>query len=103
MDIEILEEFYNPLLERKEVRFRVKHPGSPTPERFKVRQALRERFNVDLDRVFVLRLVSKTGMNASEGICHLYENPENIKYLVPRHIYIKNLPPEERVKLKEAR
>ena len=80
MDIEVLEEFYNPLLERREVRFQVKHPGSATPERFKVRQALREM-----------------------GICHIYENPENVKYLVPRHIYVKNLPPEERAKLKEAR
>ncbi len=103
MDIEIIGDFYNPLLERREVKFLVKHPGKATPERFRVRQALREKFNVDLDKLIVVQLSSKTGLNVSEGICHVYDNLENIKYLVPKHILLKNLPPEERVKLKEEK
>lgn len=98
-----MEEFYNPLLERREIKFLVKHPRQPTPARFNVRQALREKFNVDLDRVIVIRFFSKTGLNVSEGICHIYDNLENIKYLVSRHILLKNLPPEERAKLKEEK
>lgn len=103
MDIEIVEESFNPLLERREVKFLVKHPGGPTPPRFRVRLALREKFNVDLDKLIVIRLTSKTGLNVSEGICHIYDNLENIKYLIPKHILLKNLPPEERAKLKEEK
>lgn len=103
MDIEIVEDFYNPLLERREVKFLVKHPREATPERFRVRQVLREKFNVDLDRLIVIRLSSKTGLNTSEGICHIYDNLENIKYFVPKHVLLKNLPPEERAKLREEK
>lgn len=90
MEVKIVEERYNPLLCRREVRFLVEHRGRSTPVKFEVRKYLAAMFNTDLSLVYIIRFVTKTSTNLSEGLCHVYDSREYVERLVPDFIRRKN-------------
>ncbi|MEM2165336.1 MAG: 30S ribosomal protein S24e [Candidatus Bathyarchaeia archaeon] len=90
MEVKILEERYNPLLCRREIRFLVEHRGRSTPIKFEVRKYLAAMFNTDLSLVYIIRFVTKTSTNLSEGLCHVYDSKEYVERLVPDFIRRKN-------------
>ncbi|MEM4462023.1 MAG: 30S ribosomal protein S24e [Candidatus Bathyarchaeia archaeon] len=90
MEVKIVEERYNPLLCRREVRFLVEHRGRSTPIKFEVRKYLAAMFNTDLSLVYIIRFVTKTSTNLSEGLCHVYDSKEYVERLVPDFIRRKN-------------
>lgn len=90
MEVKVVEERYNPLLCRREVRFLVEHRGRSTPVKFEVRKYLAAMFNTDLSLVYIIRFVTKTSTNISEGLCHVYDSREYVERLVPDFIRRKN-------------
>ncbi|MBS7642355.1 30S ribosomal protein S24e [Candidatus Bathyarchaeota archaeon] len=90
MEVKIVEERYNPLLCRREIRFLVEHRGRSTPIKFEVRKYLAAMFNTDLSLVYIIRFVTKTSTNLSEGLCHVYDSKEYVERLVPDFIRRKN-------------
>ncbi|HHF59363.1 MAG TPA: 30S ribosomal protein S24e, partial [Thermoplasmatales archaeon] len=53
MELEILEKRENPLLNRTEVKFRIKHEGEKTPERELVKNDLAEELKVSKDLIII--------------------------------------------------
>ncbi|MBS7609067.1 hypothetical protein KEJ36_05735 [Candidatus Bathyarchaeota archaeon] len=100
MELKIVKESFNRLLGRMEVRFNLLHPGAGTPKRFEVKETLASKFGRKPEEIYIIRYETKTGTQISEGICHIYENKELARLLLPKHVFYKNLPPEEREALK---
>lgn len=100
MEVEILEEKENPLLKRKEIRFRVFHYGNPTPSRKEVREKLIAMLNADKNTFVLDRLVSSFGREVSDGFGKVYESTEAMLSIEQEHVLRKNFSEEELAQLK---
>ena len=94
---------YNPLLKRKELSVEVEHENAGSPSRVSLREAVATKLNAKAENVFVLEISTRTGSQSSVCEIQVYDDPDTAKKTVPRHIQIRNLPSEERKKLKESK
>jgi len=103
VEIKVLNEHYNPVMKRKEIKVEVSHASVGTPERFSTRKALAERFNTKLENLYVTDMITGTG--TQETICNIevYDDQKFASQIVPTYIRIRNLPADERKKLKEEK
>jgi ribosomal protein S24E len=103
VEIKVLNESYNPVMKRKEMKVEVLHTSAGTPERYATRKALSEKLNAKLDNLYVLDMITGTGTQSTICQIELYEDPKSAIHIVPKHIVTRNLPAEERKKLKEGK
>jgi len=103
MEIKVSNESYNPLLKRKEITLQIEHAGEGTPQRFDIRKRMASKFNAKVENVFVVSLDTSTGLQKCSCSLQVYDDPAAAALAVPEHIGLRNLPPEERAKAKEAR
>jgi len=107
MDVEILNERENPLLERKEVKFRVKYPGLGVPNRQDVRSRLVALLNSNKDLTILDYLKPEYGRHAALGYVKVYENPNAMKiedeYKTKRNFESKVSPEGGQKKPEEAK
>jgi small subunit ribosomal protein S24e len=75
MEIEIISEEENPMLHRRDVRFRVVHEDA-SPSRLSVRDSLAAKLNKGSDEVVIHRLDTKYGMRKTIGYAKVYESAE---------------------------
>jgi small subunit ribosomal protein S24e len=102
LKIKILSQKRNPLLKRQEVTFEVDHSQEgETSTRVEVRQSLANMLKVDLDRVFVERVETKTGTTIALGEANAYESPEQARLVEREHIIARNAPPAKSEEPKE--
>ncbi len=83
----------NPLIGRREVTFEVEETA--TPSRAEVRRELAVILKVDLDRVWVRRLETKTGTHRTVGLAHVYDDAAKALEVEPEHIIKRNQPKAE--------
>lgn len=102
MEIKIVEDRRNELLNRREIEFEVLHPDSGTPDRFSVRKALASKAGSKLENVYILRILNDTCTDRSSGRADVYENRQAAERVLPGHLLIRNMPPEERAKIQKA-
>jgi len=96
MQIKIISETYNPLLKRKEVTFEINHTQTGgTPPRFEVRKAIAQVVKADLDRIYIRKIETKTGTMTAIGTANIYDTVEQAKLVEPKHIILRNQPPEK--------
>lgn len=100
-EIKVVKEKYNPLLKRKELMLVIDHPRSGTPPRFTVRKALAEKYKAELNSCYVIKLETARGSNRTFAEANIYDNNKRVKSIVPKHIQIRNMPPEERTERKK--
>lgn len=100
MEIEILSRRYNELLKRTEVRFKIVHPSSPSPTRLEVRKELASKLECDSNLLFIIRMVTRTGMNETVGEAEVYDSLKEAEEFVPEHIRLGHKAPEEKAKEK---
>jgi len=93
----------NPLLNRKEVKFEILHQGVSTPPRPEVREKIAKKIHVDPTLVYIIKMETKTNTWKTGGIAYAYDSAEKAKVIVPKHIFTRDLPKEERTKLKEKK
>ncbi|MBS7656706.1 MAG: 30S ribosomal protein S24e [Candidatus Bathyarchaeia archaeon] len=96
MKIEIVEKKRNELLKRDEVEFHVDHEKSGTPKRLEVKQKLASVLGVDETRVFIKKLVTKTGSMTSIGQANVYDSADQAKLIEQKHIILRNSPKNEK-------
>jgi len=101
MEIEIDLKKENPLLDRTEVHFTVRHEGESTPNREIVRNELAEKLNVKKDNVVVDRINSGFGAQESKGYAKVYKSVEKSKNWERAHILIRNKLLEKKTKDKK--
>jgi small subunit ribosomal protein S24e len=102
MEIKIISEKYNPLLKRKEVIFQVEHEQTRgTPPRFEIRNKLAEMLKIDLDRIYVKKLETKTGTMVALGEANAYNSVEQAMFIEPKFVIERNTPKEKEEKPKK--
>ena len=89
MDIQIIEEKNNPLLNRREVVFKVLHDEA-TPSRKSIVERLAATMNSKSGLVFVDRLNTEFGKRETIGYAKIYETPERAKQVERPHIIKRN-------------
>jgi len=88
VEIEILEERENPLFNRKEVKFLVKHSG--IVKRVEVRKALASLVGWDENLVVIKKLEQQFGKTESVGRANLYKEESSLKEYEPEYVLKRN-------------
>ncbi len=103
MEIKVANETYNALLKRKEISLEIEHRGEGTPQRLDVRKRMASKLGTKIENVFVVDLRPSTGVGKTFCALQVYDEPSIASATVPEHIAIRNLPHEERAKVREAK
>ena len=90
MELEIIEKKDNPLLNRTEVKFKVKHQGEKTPERELVKNDLAEMLKVNKSLVIIDYIRPGFGIAVSSGYAKIYKSVEDAKRVEPNYILKRN-------------
>lgn len=90
MEINIEESKDNIALNRKDIRFVVKHPKAPTPKRADVGALIAKQFGVDQALVVVEHMHTPFGAYTTEGEARIYKNKEEMLSTENEHILIRN-------------
>jgi small subunit ribosomal protein S24e len=90
MEVEIDSKKNNPLLNRTEIYFTIKHLGEKTPNREVIRAELAEKINVKKEDVIVDSIHTTFGFQKITGYAKVYSSPEKLKGLEREHILIRN-------------
>jgi len=96
MKIEIIHQRRNELLKRNELIFTLDHGGGGTPSRFEVREKLADILNVDVQRIYMRKIETKTGSMTAVGEVNIYDSVDQAKYVEPEHIILRNMPKSEK-------
>jgi ribosomal protein S24E len=84
MEITIIEDKYNPLIARKEVKALITHLGEVTPTRESIRSKVAAQLNLDLERVVVQSIQGHFGEPKSLLTVHCYDNTEDVFVYEPK-------------------
>ena len=96
MEIKITSNNKNPLLERKELSFRVyQKPKGKTPTRLEVKKTIATELKINEELVFIKKMKTMTGTTIARGVANAYETIEQAKLVEPEYIIKRNSPPEE--------
>jgi len=83
----------NPLIGRREVEFRVEEKS--TPERSGIKVELATALRVNLDQVYVQKMLTKSGTHVTLGVAHVYDDPAVALRVEPKHAIRRNSPKAE--------
>lgn len=95
MDIEIIGERENPLLERREVKFRVSYPGAGVPGRQDVRNKLVAVLDSNKELTVLDHLKPEYGRHSAVGYVKVYATAEAMK-VESTHKVKRNFQPKEK-------
>jgi small subunit ribosomal protein S24e len=95
MKIEIVHQKRNELLKRTEITLRLNHTGSGTPSRTEVRKKIADMLGVEIERVYVKKIGTKTGSMTSIGEVNIYDSADQARYIEPKYIILRNTPKSE--------
>ena len=101
MDFKVKQDTYNPLLKRKEVSVEVDHDGQGTPSRVDLRKAIASKYNTKQETVYVVDMETKTGTQSTVCVVEVYDDAQTAQQTVPKYIQTRNLPPDERKRIRE--
>jgi ribosomal protein S24E len=101
LDFKVRQDTYNPLLKRKEVSVEVDHDGQGTPSRVDLRKAVASKYNTKQENVYVVEMQTKTGTQSALCTVEVYDDAQTAQQTVPKYIQTRNLPPDERKRIRE--
>ena len=84
----IIEDRYNPLIERRELTLEI--ISKTTPKRVELRKALATIFKVPIDCIYVRSCITSFGTNRSICRVHIYKDAERGKQIEPKYIQQRN-------------
>ncbi len=90
MEIEILEKSDNVLLERTEIKAKVKHPKEATPARKALSDALKEALGLKKEVLVVDNVGSSFGKNESMLFAKVYKKAETARKVEAKHVLKRN-------------
>lgn len=103
MEIKIESKRNNPLLNRTEVHFTVKHEGEGTPNREIIRNELVDKLNVKKENIIISIIDSSFGSQESTGYARVYTSIKQSKSVERKHFLIRNKLITEESKKKEEK
>ena len=99
LDIEITEEKKNPLIDRKEITFRIDHFGVSTPNRLEVKKKIAAMQGSDEKLTIIKKLYTHFGASYTLGKVYIYDNAKDLQFFEPFHIKVRNLEKEKRTEI----
>ena len=93
MEIDIISDEENPLLNRRQIRFKAVFDG-PTPSRAQVKSKIVALLNSDSDLTVLDKLETEYGKTSAIGYIKVYANADALKIERP-HILERNKQPEK--------
>jgi small subunit ribosomal protein S24e len=103
MKVKIVSKEVNPLLKRKEVTFRIEHDKEGgTPTRKEIKEQLATLLKTDEEMVYIKNVKTKTGTTVAVGEANAYESVEQANLIEPKHIIVRNVPPEKPKEAEES-
>ncbi|MCP8311222.1 MAG: hypothetical protein L6N95_02050 [Candidatus Methylarchaceae archaeon HK01B] len=103
MSFQIKEDNRKDLLGRREISYIFSSIAGSLTRQDAVKMVA-EKLNVDIDKVYLISLKMRTGTRDVSGLFYIYDNPEDAKKQLPRHLFLRMLSKEEREKvIKEAK
>jgi ribosomal protein S24E len=103
LELKVKKDDYNPLLKRKEVYVQVPHENEGSPSRSAVRDAVASKYGAKPENVYVVHVHTRTGTHESVCEVQVYDEAAFAKRTVPEYVKTRNLPSEERKKVKEQK
>lgn len=95
MEIEVISERENPLLERREVRFRVRYTGTGVPNRQEVRNKLIAVFDSNRELTVLDYMKPEYGRHSAVGYVKVYASAGTMK-VESKHKVKRNFQPKEK-------
>lgn len=102
MSLQIVKDSKNELLRRREINC-IFNSMAGLIKRKDAVNMLAKSLNVDVEKVCLISLRTRTGTRDVSGIFYIYDNPEDAKKQLPKHIFLRLLSKEEREKLKKIK
>jgi small subunit ribosomal protein S24e len=90
MEIEINTKKNNPLLNRTEIRFTVKHQGEKTPNREIIKSEIAEKINAKKENIIIDFINSGFGIQESSGYAKIYSPAKIGEEIERKHILKRN-------------
>jgi len=101
MEIEIDTKRNNPLLNRTEVYFTIKHLGEKTPNREIIRAELADKLNMKKEDIIIDSIHTTFGIQEITGYAKVYSSHDKLKGLERKHILVRNKLIQEKKKEKK--
>ncbi|HDH06978.1 MAG TPA: 30S ribosomal protein S24e [Thermoproteales archaeon] len=101
-NIKILEDRYNKLLRRREVKLLIIHHFKGTPKREEVRKIISKIFSSPLERIIVKQILTQYGLAESLVEAHIYDDVETLRKVESEYILIRNFPELKQEKKEEG-
>lgn len=98
----VVEEKYNPLVRRIELKIKVAHAGEGTPNRGLLRQALAKAYGRSVSLVYVRSIKTEYGLGVSLVEAHIYESEERARLFEPEFIIKRNEEALQKISSQEA-
>lgn len=90
-------------MDRMEVRFIVKHPSAPTPNRESVREQLSKELQIPKERVILDHMKSSYGLQHTTGYAKIYNKQETAMKIERKYALIRNKLAQKEDKKKEEK
>jgi ribosomal protein S24E len=78
----------NPLIGRREIKFEIEQPSTPT--RAEVRRDIAVSMKTELEYVWIRKMETVTGTHRTVGLAHIYTDAEHALKVEPAHIVKKH-------------
>ncbi len=88
-EVEIKNDFKNPLLSRRELMLIINHLGGGTPSRLDLRKKIASKLGEDIDKVYVKKIIEQTD-SSCKVLANVYENKEIALKIEPEYIIKRN-------------
>lgn len=98
----VVNKIENPLLERMEVEV-LAEGQAHLMSRQKAREIIAKALNVSENLVFPIKVQTSSGKRDAKIVAYIYRRLEDAKRQLPKNIFIRLLPKEEREKVKKER
>ncbi|MCP8323583.1 MAG: hypothetical protein L6N96_05335 [Candidatus Methylarchaceae archaeon HK02M2] len=102
MSFQIKEDKINNLLGRREILCTFSSVAGSLTRQDAIK-IISEKLKIDIDKVYLLSLKTKMGTRDISGLFYIYDNPEDAKKQLTRHVFLRMLPKEEREKIIKER
>jgi small subunit ribosomal protein S24e len=87
---EVVRDFYNPVIKRRELSLKIHHVMKPTPMRINIRLAVAEKLGAPIQHVYVRKIDTEYGIGRSTAVVHIYESVERATLFEPKYVIDRN-------------
>ena len=88
--VRVIEDKYNPLVKRRELLLEIDHKLKSTPMRINLRLKVSEVYGVEIQRVYVKKIMTEYGRGVSKVRVNIYDTVERAKQFEPQYVIDRN-------------